>query len=117
VILSSPARRAKETAEIVAEVFEHPGGVITSVHLESGGSPAALVEEISTVHHKFDSIVLVGHEPSLSGLISILVSGSEGLSIRMKKGGLCKLSIEILRCGQCATVEWIMGPAQILGSK
>jgi phosphohistidine phosphatase len=117
LILSSPTRRAKETAEIVAEAFEHSGGVTTSVHLESGGSPAALVEEITTSYRKFDNILLVGHEPYLSGLISILVSGSEGLSLKMKKGGLCKLSIETLRFGRCAIVEWIMGPAQILGTK
>ena len=38
----------------------------------------------------------MGHEPYLSGLISLLVSGKAGFAVVMKKGGLCKLSTESL---------------------
>jgi len=115
LILSSPFRRAKETAEIVAGSFDCANRLKFSSHLKVGGSPVALMKEIIAHHGKLGSILLVGHEPYLSSLISVLVSGKENLSITMKKGGLCKLTVESLHHGRCATLEWIIGPAQILG--
>jgi phosphohistidine phosphatase len=115
LILSSPFRRAKETAEIVADEFNSAKRLKFSSHLKVGGSPAALVKEIVAHHGKLGSILLVGHEPYLSSLISLLLSGKENLSFTMKKGGLCKLTVESLHYGRCATLEWLVGPAQILG--
>ena len=115
LILSSPFRRAKETAEIVAEVFYCSDSLRYSSLLKAGGSPAALVKEIIAHHGRLGSILLVGHEPYLGNLISVLVSGKESLSITMKKGGLCKLTVESLHYGRCATLDWLISPAQILG--
>jgi len=52
-----------------------------------------------------ESVLLVGHEPYLSGLISLLVSGDGSLAVVMKKGGLCKLSTDSLKHGRCAALE------------
>ena len=114
VILSSPFVRARETAEIMAKQFHSENILKLSSHLEVGGDPAALIHEINTSYKKFDRILLVGHEPYLSGLISMLVSGRTELSITMKKGGICKLSIASLRYDRCATFEWLRAPGQII---
>ena len=58
-------------------------------------------------------MLLVGHEPYLSGLISLLVSGEATCAVVMKKGGLCKLSIESLKPGRCAALEWLLTPKQM----
>jgi len=42
------------------------------------------------------------------------VSGDQNLSITMKKGGLCKLTVDALRYGRCATLEWLLTPAQLV---
>jgi phosphohistidine phosphatase len=57
--------------------------------------------------------MLVGHEPYLSGLISLLVSGDSDCRIVMKKGGLCKLSVGTLKHGRCAALEWLLTPKQL----
>jgi len=31
----------------------------------------------------------------------------------MKKGGLCQLSIDALRFGRCATMDWLLTPRQL----
>ncbi|MGO9480575.1 MAG: phosphohistidine phosphatase SixA [Candidatus Kryptoniota bacterium] len=112
LILSSPFIRAKQTAEIVADAFGLDRALRFSANLAVGGDPSMLVKEIQSENSR--SILLVGHEPHLSDLVSVLISGHDGLEIVMKKGGLCKLTVEALRLGRCATLEWLMGPRQIL---
>ena len=58
--------------------------------------------------------MLVGHEPYLSDLVAMLVAGDPSVSITMKKGGLCCLSIDHLGYDKCATLEWLMTPAQLV---
>ncbi len=113
-ILSSPYRRAKETAEIVGDALECSSLIKLTPHLVVGGSPTALIKEINESYPDSKRLLLVGHEPLLAGLISVLISGHHDASIRLKKGGLCKLSIEELRFGKCATLEWLLSPSQFL---
>lgn len=112
LILSSPFLRAKQTAEIVAGVFGLEKALRFSSSLAVGGDPAMLVKEIKSA--SLQKVLLVGHEPYLSTLISVLISGHDGLDIVMKKGGLCKLSVDSLRLAKCATLEWLLGPRQLL---
>jgi len=113
LILSSPFPRAKQTAQIVADVFGAKKVLEYTDHLTVGGDPENLVDEIQKKYADRQSIMLVGHEPYLSGLISVLVSGSANLSITMKKGGLCKLTGDTLQYGRCATLEWLLVPSQM----
>lgn len=113
LILSSPYLRAKQTAEIVANVLGLEKKLEYSATLAADGNPRDLVEEMKQKYPKRQSVVLVGHEPYLSRLISLLVSGSTSLPITMKKGGLCKLAVENLHYGRCATLEWLLTPKQM----
>jgi phosphohistidine phosphatase len=113
VVLSSPFLRARQTAQIVVKVLDVPGKLRFSEHLEAGGDPESLIREIDDLYAKHSRILLVGHEPYLSSLISTLISGSDDLPITLKKGGLCKLSVDSLRYGLCATFEWLLAPSQM----
>ena len=113
VILSSPFLRAKQTAEVVAEVFDAARRLKFSKNLEVGGDAEALIDELNEKYGARASIMLVGHEPFLSSVISMLISGNEDIPITMKKGGLCKLTVSALRYGQCATLEWLLAPSQM----
>jgi phosphohistidine phosphatase SixA len=59
--------------------------------------------------------MLVGHEPYLSDLVSMLLTGHTGLPLNLKKGGLCKLSVTRVRYGRCATLEWLLAPRVLAG--
>lgn len=117
LILSSPFKRARETAEIVADLFDCGDRLKYSAHLKVGGSPGLLIREIKTHYPSCRSVLLVGHEPYLSSLISVLMSGKNELSVTMKKGGLCKLEVQSLRHGRCASLEWLLGPSQLLNTE
>ncbi len=107
-ILSSPLTRARQTAEIVAKRFEKP--VELTDALTPSGSMKALVEEIDRMRPLPSSVLLVGHEPYLSGFISLLCIGGPNLPLRLKKGSLCRLEIERLAADKCATLEWVIPP-------
>jgi phosphohistidine phosphatase len=112
LVLSSPYLRARETAEIVAKLQ----GVGKLVELTDALLPGAelgeLIAEIAC-RKAAENVLLVGHEPMLSELISLLVAGARGVGVVMKKGALCELSIEQLKPGKCARIEWLMTAKQM----
>jgi phosphohistidine phosphatase len=113
VILTSPYTRTRQTAEIVANEFKVQRLLEDTPHLEPGGDPRALIKDLLAREASVHSILLVGHEPNLSELVSMLVVGSEVLSITMKKGSLCKLAVSGLKYGRCATLEFLLSPGQL----
>ena len=110
VIVSSPFTRARQTAEVVAEVFGAKKKLSFEEALAVGGDHRELINRINTVYGGVGRILLVGHEPSLSELISVLIAGHTRASVTLKKGGLCKLTVESLRYGDCATLDWLLTP-------
>ena len=113
VILSSPYLRTRQTAEVVADGLNvRPENMLETENLTPFAFADKLVEEIKA-RDPVENLLLVGHEPFLSQLIGMLVAGDASLSIDMKKAGLCKLSIVQLTYGRCATLEWLLTPAQL----
>ena len=113
LILSSPYLRARQTAEIIAEALKARKWLELSDSLTPGGSARKLVDLLNHLQPPPESVLLVGHEPYLSGLISLLVAGDASFAVLMKKGGLCKLSTDSLKPGRCATLEWLLTPKQM----
>jgi phosphohistidine phosphatase len=112
-ILSSPLVRARQTAEIVAAELKLQKRLAFADELKPGGSAKKLVQKIAALKPPPENILLVGHEPDFSELISLLVTGATGAGFALKKGGLAKLEIEKLRAGKCATLAWLLTPAQM----
>jgi phosphohistidine phosphatase len=109
LILSSPYVRARETAEILADVFKMKKNIAYSENLIPMGEPDLLIAEINE-SHSVDSLALVGHEPNLSSLVGLLVAEGTKLDITIKKGGVCLLSADELRQDHRATLEWLLTP-------
>jgi phosphohistidine phosphatase len=112
LILASPYARALRTAEILADAYDSKKLFVTR-NLAADADHPEVVAEIMENFGTLENIVLVGHEPFLSGLISILLSGKTGMKIDFKKAALCKLSVEDLRFGECATLCWLLTPRQL----
>lgn len=112
-ILSSPYLRAEQTADIVAEVLQAPVPVDISPALVPHGEPRQLIAELQHHAEARHNVLLVGHEPYLSQLISTLLTGGTDLEVVMKKGGLCKLRLHRWHYGRCAVLEWLLTPRQL----
>jgi len=113
LILSSPYLRAKQTAEVIAESLKLKKEFRFSDALAPDGSPKDLVRELNERKPAPENVLLVGHEPYLSSLISLLTTGGEALALDFKKGGLCKLETEKLSYNRCATLVWLLTPKQM----
>ncbi len=113
LILTSPCVRARQTAEIVAQAVGARKRIELTGALAPGAGTRKVIEHLARLEPAPEDVLLVGHEPGMSELISLLVAGDSGLSVVMKKGGLCKLSAESLQAGRCAALEWLLTPKQM----
>ena len=113
LILSSPYERAKRTAEIVSVELKLKKRLKFSDLLKYESEPVELLGQLAELKPAPKNLLLVGHEPYLSRLISWLVTGNEDMAMDLKKGGLCKLEAEKLRVGKCAQLAWLLTPKQM----
>src|SRR5206468_1010259 len=107
-ILTSPYRRAYDTAQIVADALKARKTLKVLKALASDGNPEQLMRNLALNYLSRENLLLVGHEPYLTRLISTLIGSDEPLGIALKKGGLCKLTADSLHYGPCASLEWLL---------
>ncbi len=80
-VLASPARRAQETASILARHFE------THAALDVGADPQAILDAAGWPRGDERPVVVVGHQPSLGAAAMLALSG-EAAPLELKKGAL-----------------------------
>ena len=86
VIVSSPLPRALQTAEVAAEQLK------TKLRQDEALEPGFGISELSTVlkRHPSKVLMLVGHEPDFSSVISALTGGF----VKMSKAGVALIDID-----------------------
>ncbi|HKI54752.1 MAG TPA: phosphohistidine phosphatase SixA [Anaerolineales bacterium] len=109
LIVSSPYIRASQTASILAKALKYKEEIVYNDSLTPMSNPDDMIGEIN---EKFsvDELMLVGHEPNLSTLASVLLAGNPDVSINFKKGGICCLSVDDLHYDRKAVLEWLITP-------
>ena len=112
VLASSPLLRARQTAQIVAKVVEHPREVETVEALEPDQAPETLLAWARGYADE-DTVAIVGHEPHLSTLVTWLLTGKRGSAIDLKKGGVCLLRFDDEPKAGEAQLVWLLTPAQL----
>jgi phosphohistidine phosphatase len=108
LILSSPYKRALETARIAAEGFDYKGEVVRTETLVPHGSPEKVWAELRDYREE-SAALLTGHEPLLSNLAAYLLS-SPALRIEMKKAGMVRIDVETLGAVPRGTLRWMFTP-------
>ncbi len=114
LILSSPYVRARETAEILADVFKMKKKLAFSENLIPMADPQLLIPEINE-KYSVDSVALVGHEPHLSTFVGLLTAENAKIDLTLKKGGVCYLTADDLHHDDHrATLEWLLTPGILM---
>jgi len=113
-IISSPYVRARQTAELVAQSYKKPLKVELCEALVPDGTSVQVVDVLRRWMPLPGNLLIVGHEPNLSSLVSLLVGSKGGSCVVFKKGGLCKLCVHSLRPHPEASIEWLLTPKQMI---
>jgi phosphohistidine phosphatase len=90
LIATSPLKRAIETAEIVAEICGLQRNLLVWQELSPGMDFDRLMEQIASCSN-VSSLLIIGHEPSLSSCIGRIISLTGQASLQLKKGGLARI--------------------------
>lgn len=108
-IATSPLTRAEETAAIIATVYPAARGPELWEELAPGVEFDRLLNRIRE-QHTTQSLLLVGHEPSMSAFISRIISGSDHVRIELKKGGLAKIGNFFPSEHSSGDLIWLLSP-------
>jgi phosphohistidine phosphatase len=113
VILSSPLRRARETAALLANALAPQHSVEVYEALAPGGAPADVLRGLR-VYRSAHHLVLVGHQPDLGELASQLLAGSPGrVCLPFKKGAVAAIDVSSLPPRASAALRWFLTPKQL----
>ena len=107
VILTSPLKRAVQTAEIAATVLKVKQELIETNALVPSSSPQRVWTEIHS--HRADELLIAGHEPLLSRVVAFLLR-SPSLRLDLKKGALVSIDIETAEGEPHGVLKWVLTP-------
>ncbi len=110
LLATSPLTRAAQTGAIVDSVY---GGLkeVEIEELSPESTPGDFLRWLRK--QKGDCVAAVGHEPSLSLILSWLLTGSERRIFAFRKGGACLLDFPDEVGAGTATLLWALTPAQL----
>lgn len=112
LILTSPFLRTEQTAKIVADELKCE--MVLTAFLASGMMPFAAMEELRS-YQRFETVLLVGHEPDLSSLAGALLGAGNSGALRMRKATLAGLNVASLTSGD-AQLDFLI-PAKMMGKE
>jgi phosphohistidine phosphatase len=105
-IISSPLKRALQTATLVANELAFEAAVQTDDALR----PEAEFDQFQTMlahYKKYDAVMVVGHSPSLTEFLSKSVSGASGSTrIDFRKGAVARVEMN----GRTGSLDWLVTP-------
>ena len=105
IILSSPLRRAEETARIFARELDVPNIVQLEGFLRPGMTAKSTLSGLEKYLEKA-SVLLVGHEPDFSNLAGALIGGHSE-SVHFRKATLLNVSLQKFKSG-AGTIEFLI---------
>jgi phosphohistidine phosphatase len=104
-IFSSPLLRAKQMAAIIAGSLGVAQQLVTE-HLIPGAEMRLLFDQINA--SGAGTVLLVGHEPHLHTLLSILLTDSNSVHMHFGNGTLACLDIRTPIQAGAGVLEWLM---------
>jgi phosphohistidine phosphatase len=112
-ILSSPLRRAEETARIAAKVLA-PRCAIELTSALAGGQSAPDVAAALHPPRQARHVLLVGHQPDLGDLASFLLTGSAQLApLPFRKAAVAAIEVSTMPPRSTGILHWFLTPAQL----
>jgi phosphohistidine phosphatase len=109
IVATSPLARARQTAVIVAKRLRIKNKLEEWDELKPEGSRTKLYERLARLRPDA-SVMIVGHEPYLSTLVSELAFDGQKGRIAMKKAGLARVDVASFRPRPTGELRWLLTP-------
>jgi phosphohistidine phosphatase len=93
VIVSSPLKRALQTAQFVGTELGYEGRVEISSAL-GPDSDYASFQQMLAHYAGYEGVLIVGHNPNLFQFLGRLITGNGGAAIRMRKGSVARVDLD-----------------------
>jgi len=106
LILSSPLRRALETAEIAAHQLGYEGKITRTPALAPDASPEDVWDAIRDQRGEA-ALLLAGHEPLFSATVAYLL-GTTRQMVHFRKGALLRIDVESFGVAPAGVLEWML---------
>lgn len=109
-IITSPWLRARQTAEIVAEIFAIASErIIDSDALLPQAAPYAIFHALRAFAEHDEEIICIGHSPQLDRALALAITGEKVPVTSLKKAGAALLELDELPRPHGELV-WLMPP-------
>ena len=107
VVVSSPLKRAKDTALILMREWSKSSDVEEIAELAPGHTPAHTIKAVAA-EATGNRIALVGHEPDLGQFAAWLIGAKQ--PVPFKKGGVARIDLESLSRPREGQLIWLATP-------
>ena len=105
VIVSSPLKRAMQTAQFVGTELGFEGNVEVSKALGLDGDYHDFQQMLAKYADR-EGVLAVGHNPNLFQFLGRLITGNGGASIRMRKGSVARIDFD----SHPPRLHWLIDP-------
>ncbi len=105
VIVSSPLKRAMQTAQFVGTELGYDSKVETTKALLPGADFAAFQDMLAKYAGR-EGLLAVGHNPILYQFLGRLITGNGGAAIRMRKASIARVDLE----HHPPRLQWLIDP-------
>jgi phosphohistidine phosphatase len=109
-VLTSPLVRARQTADILAEILPGRPPIVELKALAPGNTAAAVVAALGEYSRR-SSLALVGHEPGVGELAARLVGARAPFVF--KKGAVCRIDAGALPLAGPGELRWFATPRML----
>jgi phosphohistidine phosphatase len=108
LILSSPYKRAVETAEIAAADLGYKGKILRVESLTPDSSPPSVWSEIRE-HRDESAVLLAGHEPLFSATVAFLLGSTQEM-VDFRKATLVRIDVQTFGASPQGILQWMLTP-------
>lgn len=115
LVLASPAERARHTATLAVETAQLAARVRYDERIYEA-SVERLLEVVAQIGDEANAVLLVGHNPGMTGLLELLT----GVAEHMPTAALAKVTLDVEKWSKigadCGQLEWLVRPKELAES-
>jgi phosphohistidine phosphatase len=116
VVASSPALRARRTADLLGQALDPPRRPAIWPELDVGTLAAPILTRLRRETGPNRTVVIVGHEPTLAEFVGLALTGEGVAVVRLTKGGAACLEFPSAVRPGAARLLWLLTRKQLGGA-